>query len=134
MKITLGGQDYDLLPTFAVADAFEDRYGSLAAHIQKLVDVSAPINQRAYLLLLALKAGHPGEPWALDSIKKTMFERGYWHEELVLIECELVERLLYTPEQYLEKKEKRRKAAEQEAEIARMMAGFDPSFLSQSQT
>lgn len=127
IQITLGGQDYDLLPSFAVADAFEDRFGSLAAHIQKLIDLSAPMNQRAYLIMQALKAAQPEEPWALDAVKKTMFERGYWHEDLVRIECDLIEQLLYTPEQYQEKKARRQEAAAQEAELARILSGFDPS-------
>ena len=40
-----------------------------------------------------------------------MFEAGLWHESVVAKEIELVEKLLYTPEQYLEKKNQLAEAA-----------------------
>lgn len=119
--------DYTMLPTFAVADAFEDRFGSLMAHGEAILNMTAPMTQRAFLILQGLKAGDPSQQWSVESVKKTMFERGYWHESLVRIEIELVERLIYTPEQYLAKKTLRDAEAAAMAAAMEGLNAFDPS-------
>jgi len=110
VTIRLGGRDYDMLPSFGVLEAFEDRHGSIAAHLARLVEMTAPLSTRAFLVLRALEAGSAGTgdgkmlPWGFEAVKLAMFEAGLWHESLVNTEIALVERLLYTPEQYTAKK------------------------------
>ena len=125
--VRVGGADYRLLPTFAVVDAFEDRHGSLMAHLQRIVDVSATLTQRGTLLLEAMRAAYKDEGknpdrLELQAMKQRMFEAGMWSDDLVRAEIDLCERLLYTPEQYLEKKAQRARA---EADVLAAMAQLD---------
>ncbi len=138
VTVRLGGADYRLLPTFAVADAFEDRHGSLMAHLQRLVDLSATMNQRGTLLLEAMRAAYVDEGKSpdrleLSAMKQRIFDAGMWSEAMLQAEFELCERLLYTPEQYLEKKAMREQQAEASAQLAAMMEDFAPSSEPQAQ-
>lgn len=112
VNMKLGGREVALLPSFEVADAFEERHGSLMAHLEALTQGRATLNPRAFLVWKAACAGDPAVEWQIGTIKERMFDRGYWNEDIVILEAELIERLLYTPEQYLEKKELRAKEAE----------------------
>ena len=104
VTIEFAGQEFGLAPTFGALDLFEDRHGSIALHYQKLGDLSATMTARAYLVWQALKAGDPSLPFTLEATRVAMFDAGLWHESVVTKEIELVEKLLYTPEQYIEKK------------------------------
>lgn len=116
VALTFGGRDYPLLPTFGVLEKFESRFGSLAKHFVALMDLSAPLKTRAYLLFLGIKAyrdenaGEDGEvrgDLSLDSVAEAMFEEGVLSEEMSLLEVDFMERLLYAPAQYQAKKEQR---------------------------
>lgn len=130
ITITLGGAEYRLLPAFSVADAFEDRHGSLMAHLQRLIELSATLSQRGFLILSAMKAagreeGKDMDNFQLVAVKERMFDAGMWSDDLIRVELDLCERLLYTPEQYQEKKAQRAEA--QKAAMAAMghLSGFD---------
>lgn len=110
VQIKLGGEELALLPAFSVVDGFESRFGGLLDYWAILNDGKAPLEIRAHLLLLGLKAEDPSRNWTVEAVKKGMYEVGLWHEDLVLKESEFVERLIYTPEQYLAKKEQREQA------------------------
>jgi hypothetical protein len=107
VKMRLGGKEYDLLPSFGVVDRFEDRYYGLLDHLERLMQGKAVIQARAFLILEGLKAADPNKPWDFETVMERLFEAGYWHEDVVMKEAEFVERLIYTPEQYLAKKEER---------------------------
>jgi len=118
VTIRLGGRDYSLLPTMGVLDAFEDRFGSIGAHIQRLSAEQALFQHRAFLIWQALKAddgntqdvgGRPMEI-TLDATKRQMFDAGLYDEALVSAEIELIQRLIWTPEQFTEKKRQREAA------------------------
>lgn len=116
VMIKLGGREVALLPTFGVADAFEDTHGGLVEHLQMLNEGRARLPVRAFLILEAMKAADPEKPWKLERVKETMFERGLWHEDLVQFETDFILRLMYTPEQYLEKKAEREANTEEALE------------------
>lgn len=107
VKYRMGGKDYDLLPTFGVVDAFEDRHYSLFEHLERLSQGSATLHARAFLILQGLKAASPDTKWDFGTLMERMFDQGYWHEDVVLQEIEFIEKLIYTPEQYVAKKEQR---------------------------
>lgn len=114
VQMKLGAKEYALLPAFAVIDAFEDQHYSLLEHLDRLMKGTAVIHARAFLICEGLKAADPEVKWDVLTIMERMFERGYWHESLVFEEQEFIERLLYTPEQYLAKKQQRVAEAEQQ--------------------
>jgi hypothetical protein len=124
VTLRLGGKDFSLLPTMGVLDAFEDRFGSIGAHVQRLAGEAALFQHRAFLIWQALQADPSNRQemdgrvieFGLDATKTAMFEAGLYSEALVMAEVELIERLIYTPEQYAEKKSKR------EAEAASLLA------------
>lgn len=103
----LGGKEYSLLPTFAVVDNFEDRHYGLLEHLDRLTSGRATIHARSYLILQGLKAGSPEVDWDMSAVMERLFDMGYWDESVVVKEAEFIERLLYTPEQYIAKKEQR---------------------------
>ncbi len=119
--ITLGGREYPLLPTFGVHEQFEDRFGSLMKHYLGLSEFTATLKARSYLVYLAIKAdredrGEDDSMLSWDATAKAMWEQGHAAGELPRKEAELIERLLYTPEQYRAKKEEEaamKKAAEE---------------------
>ncbi len=129
VKVILGSKEYSLLPAIGVLEAFEDRFGSIGAHVQRLSAEAGIFNERAWLILKALSAdsentqtaGGRAMPWDLDAVKAAMFETGLYSLPLVKAEIELIERLIYTPEQYAEKKTAR---AALEADQATVMAGL----------
>lgn len=139
VAIRLGGRDYSLLPTMGVLDAFEDRFGSIGAHIQRLASDQALFQHRAFLIWQALKADDSNEvsvggrsiAFTLEQTRVQMFEAGLYDQTLVKAEIELIERLIYTPEQFAEKKRLREAA---EAEQARFLAGLSNFSASQSPT
>ncbi|MEY8099586.1 hypothetical protein AB9F29_19580 [Falsihalocynthiibacter sp. S25ZX9] len=110
VHIEFGGRDHSLLPTYEVAEQFEARHGGIVDHYEKLNNGSAPMQVRAYLILLALKQGEGGDKFTLQGVMKAMFEFGLWHGDLVRKENELIEGLIYTPEQLLAKKEEEKAA------------------------
>lgn len=128
--LTFGKREYALLPTFAVAERFEDRFGSLIAHLQALSELSptATLKQRAYLLYLAMKAAkeEDSEPSDLswEATHQAMWEEGMAQPDRVMKEIELIERLLYTPEQYLAKKAAAAAAAKEQEEMMGLLDGF----------
>lgn len=107
VKLRLGGKEHSLLPTFGVVDAFEDRHYGLLDHLDRLMNGRATIHARAFLILQGLKAGAPEVNWDFATVMERLWEQGYWDESVVMTEGEFIERLLYTPEQYLAKKEQR---------------------------
>lgn len=108
VMIKLGGSEYPLLPAFEVADQFEDRTKTgILEHLSRLSSGTALMRDRAVLVMLAAQAADKDSRWDLDATMKRMFEAGIWDTDQVMIEIELVEKLLYTPEQYLRKKEER---------------------------
>jgi hypothetical protein len=111
VKLKVGGEELELLPAYEVIDAFEDRYYGLPEHLERLIDGKATIQQRAYLILLGANAADPGAGFKQEAIQTGMFQVGYWHEDMVNREAEFIERLLYTPEQYLAKKSERENVA-----------------------
>lgn len=111
ISITLRGREYSLLPSFGALSNFEDRHGSIAAHYSALVGLTATVSARSWLVLQGLQAFRaetPPEGRSFDftqtSVAEALFEGGLWHEAAVQVEIDLVEALLYTPEQYLAKK------------------------------
>jgi hypothetical protein len=123
-----GRREYPMLPTFGVLEEFEDRCGSIAAHYGALAALTATLEARAFLVWLALKAGAAGEQtddregeFTLDAVRTALFERGLWHASTVAAETELIERLMWTPEQFLEKKAERARVAEDEAALATLL-------------
>jgi len=124
VKMKLGSKEYSLLPTFGVVDAFEDRHYGLLEHLERLMGGKATIHARAFLILQGLKAGSPDVQWDMSAVMERLFEQGYWHEDVVLVEAEFIERMLYTPEQFIAKKEQR--ATEEE--------GLEKIFATMSQT
>lgn len=131
ITITLGAAEYRLLPTFSVVDTFEDRHGSLMSHFQRLMDLSATLHQRAFLILEAMKAaqrdeGKDTDRFQLSAVKERMFEAGMWSDDLIRVEADLCERLLYTPEQYLAKKTQRAEAQKAAMEAMGHLSGFEP--------
>lgn len=107
VKMRLGGKEYSLSPTFAVIDVFEDRYYGLLEHLDRLMNGKATIHARAFLILQGLKSGAPEVDWDMSAVMERLFDMGYWHEDVVMKEAEFCEKLLYTPEQYIAKKEQR---------------------------
>lgn len=132
VSITFGGKEYSLLPTFEVWDSFEEMTEvGLLQHLEALYSGRALINTRARLIMLGLEAGDPGKSWSMDRVKKAMFEAGAWHEDIVAKEAELVQRLLYTPEQFAAKKKESEEAAKRQSELETQLAAFsDPSSVS----
>lgn len=133
----LGAKTYSLLPTYGVLSDFEDRFGSIAAHYAALADMTARLAARSYLVYLALQAWrneHPDEKrvgeFDHEAVAKSLFDRGLWHEDTVKFEIELIERLLYTPEQYQEKKDQRAAAQKAQAEIMASLNGLNTSAVS----
>lgn len=107
VKLKLGGREVSLLPTFAVVDAFEDQFDGLVNHLDQLITGKAKLQVRAFLLLEGLKAANPDVDWKFDTVKERMFDMGLWHEDLVTKESEFIQRLMFTPEQYAQKKAER---------------------------
>lgn len=103
VMITLGGAEHPLLPAFEVLDVFEERVCGILDHLNNLTNGTARLRDRAMLVMLAANAAADGD-WKLDATMQRMFEAGLWHQDLLLREIELVEKLLYTPEQYAAKK------------------------------
>ena len=135
VKIVLGGKEYSLLPTMAVLDAFEDRYGSIGGHIQRLTAEQGLFTERAFLLWQGLMADKDNSQkvagkameFTLEAVKKQMFEAGLYHETLMRAEVELIERLIYTPEQFAEKKRQREAAQEEQAKMLDALNNFSAS-------
>lgn len=123
VKMKLGAKEQLLLPAFEVVDAFEDRFGSLLEHLEKLMNGRATIQARGFLVWEGLKANDPTVSWDYEQVMRSMFDRGLWHNDLVMEEAEFIERMLYTPEQYQKKKEER----EAEAEAAKKLVDQDLS-------
>lgn len=132
VKIKLGGREFSLSPTFEVWDQFEEQTEvGLLQHLESLYKGQALANTRARLVLLGLQAADPEKTWSLERVKKAMFESGAWHEDLVAKEAELIQKLLYTPEQFEAKKRESEEAAKRQQEIERRLAAFsDPSSVS----
>lgn len=112
VTIVFAGQEFRLLPAFSVIDGFEDRCGALTGHLIALTAGTATLKSRATLVYLAMKAAaeEDNEPTSGMSIHNTaqaMWEAGAADNDLMLKEVELIERLLYTPEQYAVKKAER---------------------------
>lgn len=128
VKMKLGGKAYSLLPTFAVAEAFEERFYGLLDHLERLMAGKASIHARAFLVQQGLIATDDSIEWDHSTVMERLFERGYWDESQVLLECEFIERLLYTPKQYTEKKALRASEAT-ELEAALAAAGEPPNSL-----
>lgn len=132
VTITLGGQEYPLLPTFSVLDQFEDKHGSILAHLVNMMNLVAPLKARSYLVFLAMKAAREDDGGDTSKLRHTataeaMFEAGIGDEGLIQIETELIERLIYTPEQYAAKKEQREKEAMAQKEAMALLSAF-PAF------
>lgn len=127
-----GGQRTSLLPAFGVMDQFEDMCGALTAHLLNLVQGTATLKTRATLVFLAMKAaaGEDGNSTSGMSVKnamEAMWELGAADNDLMLLEQELIERLLYTPAQFQAKKEQREKD-EKAQQMAMDMMGASPGF------
>lgn len=130
--LTFNRKEYPLLPAFSVMDSFEDRCGALTAHLISLTNGSATLRNRATLVYFAMKAareedGGSSADMSVQSVMVAMWEFGAADNDLMLKEVELIERLLYTPEQYRVKKEEREKAEQAQQAILDMM-GASPSF------
>lgn len=123
-----GLAEYRLLPTFEVLDNFEARHGSLMQHLMNLVSGQATVSQRATLIMEAAKASGDGAAWKHEAVRKMLFELGVASEELVAMEIDLCDALLYTPEQYQAKKAQRTEAEKAQAEVASLLGGFGPAF------
>jgi hypothetical protein len=131
VKLTFGGREYPLLPTFGVLEKFEARFGSLPKQLMAMMDMSATLRVRAYLVFLGIKAqredddtGEARGELSWDAVAEAMFDEGVLNEAMTLLEVEFMERLLYTPEQYQTKKTQR---AALEAEMARLQAASNTS-------
>jgi hypothetical protein len=128
--LTFGKREYALLPTFAVAERFEDRFGSLISHLQALSELSptATLKQRSYLVYLAMKAAkeEDNEPSDLswEATHQAMWDEGMAQPDRVMKEIELIERLLYTPDQYLAKKAQAAAAAKEQEDMMGLLGGF----------
>jgi len=123
-----GGREYQLLPTFEVLDNFETRHGSLIQHLMNLVNGTATVHQRATLIMEAARAGFVGEfNWKHEAVRKMLFELGVASDDLVLLETDICEALLYTPEQYIAKKAQRAEAQKAQDQMAAILGGFDPA-------
>jgi hypothetical protein len=115
VMLAFGRREYPLLPTFGVMDAFEDRCGALTSHLLNLTSGTATLRVRATLVYHAMRAGRLQEggsagDMSIQATMEAMYELGAADNDLMLKEVELIERLLYTPEQYQAKKEAREKA------------------------
>jgi hypothetical protein len=121
-----GLEEYRLLPTFEVLDNFEARHGSLMQHLLNLVSGSATVAQRATLIMEAAKASGDGANWKHEAVRKMMFELGVASEQLVALEIDLCDALLYTPEQYQAKKAQRAEAEKVQKEMEKLLDGFGP--------
>lgn len=125
-------QEYPLLPTFGVMDAFEDRCGALTAHLLALTNGTATLRSRATLVFLAMKAAREADgglsvDMSVQNTMEAMFEAGAADNELMLKEVELIERLLYTPAQYQAKKEARERQEAAQIEMENILSAF-PAF------
>lgn len=112
VTLVFGRREYALLPAFGVQSDFEDRCGSLTAHLINLVSGTATLKTRATLLYFgtryALVAdGQATSALTVQSVMEAMWDEGSGDNDLLLKEHEFIERLLYTPEQYKAKKEDR---------------------------
>lgn len=129
--VTLGGREYALLPTFGVYEQFEDRFGSLMQHLLKMNEFSATLKCRSYLVFLAMVAAKEDDGQDHDltweSVHRSMWEAGPAVGAVPKAEVELIERLLYTPEQYLRKKEEETAATKAAEEVERLIAGLKAS-------
>ncbi len=130
-KIDFGGKEYPIMPTFGVMSDFEDRYGSLANHFLALTGATAKIKPRAYLLYLGLRAAREAVPvegrsfgFTPERVEEAMFDRGVWHESTVAAEIEFTQSLMFTPEQYREKKAARMEALKMQAAMGEAMASL----------
>lgn len=113
--LTFGRKEYPLLPAFGVMDVFEDRCGALTAHLLSLTQGTATLRSRATLVYLGMKAareadGGSSADMSIQNTMEAMFDVGAADNDLMLKEVELIERLLYTPDQYRAKKEARERA------------------------
>ena len=131
ITIKLRGRDYSLLPSFAVLSNFEDRHGSIATHYSGLVGLTATLAARSWLVLQALQAFRSDAPsegrsfgFTQDVVAESIFEAGLWHDQTVQVEINLVEALLYTPEQYQAKKAERAAAAVAQTDVMDSMAAL----------
>jgi hypothetical protein len=130
--MTLGGREYPLLPTFGVYETFEDRFGSLMRHLINLQDFTATLKARSYLVFLAIKAdredtGQDTELLSWEATHKAMWEAGPAVGHVPAKEVELIERLLYSPEQYLRKKEEEAAMQKANEQVERLIAGLNES-------
>lgn len=130
--ITFGRRKHALLPTFGVQDGFEDRCGALTAHLISLVSGTATLRTRATLVYFGMKAAleddrEPTAGLTVASVMESMWELGSADNDLLLKEQELIERLLYTPEQYQAKKEARERQEAAQEELQKLM-GASPDF------
>jgi hypothetical protein len=124
--MTFGRKEYPLLPAFRVMDGFEDRCGALTGHLISLTNGTATLRARATLVFLAMKAAREDEGGAtadmsIQNTMQAMWEAGAADNDLMLKEVELIERLLYTPDQYKAKKEARERAEADQKEIERLL-------------
>lgn len=136
-KIDFGGKEYPLLPTFRVMSDFEDRYGAVADHFLALTGATAKIKPRAYLLFLGLQAARDAAPvegrsfgFTPERVEEAMFDRGAWHETTVAAEIDFVQSLMFTPEQFAEKKAARTAALKTREAMDKAVAAlssFSPS-------
>lgn len=109
-----GGREYPLLPTFGALENFESRHGSVAKHLMSMMDASATLKVRSFLVYQGMKAhrdenfsGEVRGEMTPESVAMAMFEEGVLNEAMTLREVEFIERLLYTPEEYQAKKHQR---------------------------
>ncbi len=122
-----GLNEYRLLPTFEVLDVFEDRHGSLMQHLMNLVSGTAKVSERATLIMEAAKASGDGTSWKHEAVRRMMFDLGVASEELVTLEIDLCDALLYTPEQYTRKKAAQAEAMQAQDQMATILGGFVPA-------
>lgn len=132
VMMAFGGQELPLLPTFGVMDSFEDRCGALTGHLLSLTSGTATLKVRATLVFLAMKAGREADggssaDMSVNNTMLAMWEAGAADNDLMLKEVELIERLLFTPEQYAAKKAERERIEAAQQMIEDLTNAF-PSF------
>lgn len=99
-----------MLPTYGVWSDFEDQSGvSLLSHVHQLYDGTALIGARSKLILLGLRAADESVVWEIDRVKQAMFDRGAWHESLIGVEADFAQTIMFTPDQYAEKRHKEKR-------------------------
>lgn len=137
--LKFGGKEYPLLPAFSVIDAFEDRCGALTAHILNLTQGTATLRARATIIFHAMVAarkadGGSAQDMSVQNVMEAMFDAGMADDGLMLKEIELIERLLYTPEQYAVKKAERERAEKALKELDDLQGAFSSFSASQPES